>query len=80
MRAKDSSQTAFVDDDGRIRYAARVAAIIAEAMRDNHRLAADMLLRGRVGLAQMSDRQLLETGANAWGVLPRAGELQAVMH
>ena len=80
MRAKDTSLTTFVDDEGRIAYARRIAERIAEAMRDDVQIATDMLLRGRIGLAQMSDEQLIETGANAWGVLPRADELLAVLH
>ena len=80
MGAKDTSLTDFIDHAARIRYAARVAGVIAEAMRDDSQIATDMLLRGRIGLAQMSDRQLLETGANAWGVQPHAAELRPALH
>lgn len=70
----------FVDDDARVRYARRVADMIAETMRDDSRIAIDMLLRGRIGLAQMSDRQLIETGVGAWSVVPHPEELRPVMH
>lgn len=79
MGAK-STVTAFADDTTRIAYAARVAERIAEAMRDDPQIATDMLLRGRIGLAQMNDAQLVATGRDAWGVLPRPDELRAVMH
>lgn len=80
MEAKDSSLIAFTDDCARIRYATRVAEMIADAMRDDQRLTADMLLRGRIGLAEMTDEQLLEAGAEAWGVLPLVGELRPALH
>lgn len=70
----------FSSDAARVKYAQRVAIEIMGAMQTDPKLAEDFLVRGRIGLAQMSDQQLFETGQDAWGVAPFREEVKNSLH
>lgn len=70
----------FSSDAARVKYAQRVAVEIIGAMQTDPKLAEDFLVRGRIGLAQMSDQQLFETGLDAWGVTPLQEEVRNALH
>lgn len=60
--------TLFSSDEARIEYARRVTVAMLSTFQSNPALIEDALMRGRIGLAQMSDKMLIETGTEVWGV------------